>query len=346
MATSVQIRTPTYIDGLTYAGQDDRLHTGLLLSGLGGASGNPIGTGSGVRDATGNPLQVSVTSGLSVQVNAGAAAIQGSAALNAGVYTAESDTTVTLTCTAADTVNPRIDSVCMTVTDNGDATSTADIQIIAGTPASSPSAPSLPANSLLLCNITVPANAVTLVSGNLSDQRTFIAAAGGIKPVLNSGFYPTVGSSAMYMHDISTGRLLWAPNGSVFAPRTAPFADVWSGIISSTTVSSTTYVSVCSVTVTVDGHTSVNLTASWGWVGATAAVGNACNLSIFRGTGEVNGIALVSQAANVAISGGSWVYQDVTPAAGTYTYALKISNQGAGSYTLHTASLLAQAAHP
>lgn len=348
MTSSAPMRAMWAADGVQVAGQDLRLGA---ISGLLSPLGNPSTTnnlaiGSGVRDGTNGPLQVAVSSGLSVSVNTGFAAIQGSAAANAGAYMCTLDSAATLTCNAADPVNPRIDTVAVVVTDNGNNTSNAVVEIVTGTPAPSPSAPVLPANSLALCNVTVPANATTLNASNLLDQRTFMVGAGGIKPVANSSQYPAESPGASYIHDNSLGRLLWCPNGTIMAPRVAAFPDVWSGIISSTITNSTTYVTVCSINVTVDGHTSVNLTASWGWLGATAAVGNACNLAIFRGSGELNGIALVSQAANVALSGASWVYQDTTPAAGTYTYSLRISNQGAGTYTLHTASLLAQAAHP
>lgn len=343
MTTSVQIRTPAYGDGLTYAAQEDRLHTGLLLDALGGATGNALGVGSGVRDATGNPLQVSVTSGLSVQVNTGAAAIQGSAAANSGTYTAVSDTVVTLTCTAADTVNPRIDSVCLTVTDNGDATTTAVIQIVAGTPASSPSAPSLPANSLLLCNITVAANATALTSGNLSDQRRFTAATGGIQPVLNSGFYPTVGSSAMYLHDISTGRLKRMNSSSgIVAPSVVGFAPVSAGPDSITAFSST-YVPIVTATVTVDGSTSVKLIASWSYVDSTTVAGNKGWLTFFRGSTLLRKIQIESWGTNAQLDGGTAVYVDPAPAAGTYAYSFQVATQGSGAFAPHDTYLYVEA---
>lgn len=343
MTLSQQIRTPSYGDGLTYAGQDLRLITALLLDALGSSSGNALGIGTGVRDATGNPLKVAVASGLSVTVNAGAAAIQGSAALNAGAYTAVSDSTVTLTCSAADTVNPRIDSVCVTVTDLGSSSSNAVVQIITGTPASSPSAPALPSNSVLLCNITVAANATTLSSGNLSDQRQFIAANGAIKPVLNSGLYPTVGGSSMYFHDLALGRLKRLnSSGVVVAPSTVAFAPV-TAASGNATANSTTLVNACSATVTVDGNTTVKLTVSWKYINTSSTTaGNGCVISATRGSTVFAQTIKYARMANDTLDGGGITWFD-TPAAGTYTYNIGISTQGAGTFTLNSANLQLEA---
>ncbi len=238
MAQSAPARAFTWGDGLQVAAQDIRLgQLAALLSGLGSGT-SPLQSGSGVRDGNGNPLQVSVVSGLSVLVNTGFAAIQGSAAANSGVYGFTLDSAATLTCSAADLVNPRIDSVIALITDNGNNTSTATVNIVTGTPAGSPSPPTLPANSLLLCNITVPANATSLTSGNLADKRSFLAGAGGIMPVRNSGAYPSSGPASAYLHNIATGRLLHWNGSAVVAPAVAAFAPVSASATSSVSIPS------------------------------------------------------------------------------------------------------------
>jgi hypothetical protein len=343
MTLSVATRIPTYGDGLTYAAQDDRLRTALLLTELGNNSGsNTLGIGSGVRVAAGSPLKVSVASGLSVTVNTGCAAIQGSAALNSGAYTVVLDSTATLTCTAADTVNPRIDAVCLTVTDNGDNTSTSVVQIVTGTPASSPSAPSLPANSLRLANITVAANASTLSSGNISDQRQFLAATGGIKRVLSSAFYPTAGDSSQYLHDANQGRMKWWSGSSVQAPKVAAFAPAFDG---PHTVSATgTAQTVAAATVTVDGSTNVEVSFTYNYISsAGTGAGNACSLNFMRGSTNLRTVVKTCAGPDQNIDGGTITIVDRTPAASTYAYSVTVANQGAGTYAVQAGSIVVKA---
>jgi hypothetical protein len=90
-----------------------------------------------------------------------------------GTYVGYNDATTILTVTTANATNPRIDLVCMTVNDAfySGSTNNVVLQIIAGTPAASPVAPTLPANSISLATIAVAANASNIVSGNITDTR-------------------------------------------------------------------------------------------------------------------------------------------------------------------------------
>lgn len=343
MATSVTMRDVVWCDGVTVPGQDIRLaQVAALLSGHGGASGNALGIGSGVRDGDGDPLKVAVATALSVTVNPGYACVQGSAAANSGAYACTLDTAATLTCQTADLVNPRVDTVCVTVTDDGTSASSALVQVVTGTPAPSPAAPTLPANSLALCSITVPANATSLSAGDLADVRTFTAGPGGIKPVASSAYYPAVGTAAMYLHDLSTGRLRRSTgSGGTVAPSTVGFAPVAVGP-DSTTAFDSTYVNIVSATVTVDGATSVKLTASWTYVDTTTVAGNKGLLSFFRGSTLLRSVQLHSWGTNAQLSGSSAVYIDPAPAAGTYTYSLQVSALS-GAFAPHDVYLYVEA---
>lgn len=335
MALSFTTRIFATGDGFTYAGNDQRLTVSAVSSGVGGAS-NPLATGSGVRPGSGNPMQVTVSSGLSVTVNTGYAQIQGSSAANAGVYTVTLDSVPTLTCNAADTVNPRIDSVCVTVTDLGTSSSTSEVQIITGTPSASPAAPSLPADSLLLCNITVPANATTLTSGNLSDQRVFYTTAGGVTQVLSSAFYPTTGEPGEWVYDHAANRFRMTNGSGTSAPRVAAFPPVQAGPNSVTGGGSA--VTIVSQTITVDGSTSVKCVLTWGYiVTSSTGAGNGCTLAALRGSTNVGAITKYCTGTNSFIDGGSMIYVDNTPAAGTYTYSFTVQNQGAGNFAPHNA---------
>jgi hypothetical protein len=90
-----------------------------------------------------------------------------------GVYMAYNDATTTLTVSTANPSNPRIDIVVVTVNDAYYTGSLNNVtfQVIAGTAAASPVAPSTPANSLLLATIAVGAGVTSIVTANITDNR-------------------------------------------------------------------------------------------------------------------------------------------------------------------------------
>ncbi len=93
-----------------------------------------------------------------------------------GTYVGYNDAQVTLTITTANPTNPRIDLVCMTVNDSFYTGSSNNVvlQVVAGTPAGSPVAPSLPANSISLATVAVAAGALSINSGNITDTRVLV----------------------------------------------------------------------------------------------------------------------------------------------------------------------------
>lgn len=111
--------------------------------------------------------------GMSVRVAAGWAAIVGTTQANMGVYTAYNDAQQVLTITTADPTNPRIDRVVVTVQDAYYTGAYNDVifQVVAGTPAGSPSAPATPANSISLATIAVGAAVTQINTGNITDTR-------------------------------------------------------------------------------------------------------------------------------------------------------------------------------
>jgi hypothetical protein len=111
--------------------------------------------------------------GMSVRVASGWAAIVGTTTSNMGVYTIFNDAIDTLTITTADPTNPRIDRVCATVRDAFYSGANNDVifQVIAGTPAGSPVAPALPANSISLATVAVGAAVTQINTANITDTR-------------------------------------------------------------------------------------------------------------------------------------------------------------------------------
>lgn len=111
--------------------------------------------------------------GMSVLVAAGWGAIVGTTQANMGVYQFYNDASTVATITTANPSNPRIDRVCITVSDayyTGSLNQVA-INVVAGTPAASPTAPAIPANSISLATIAVAAGATSILTANITDTR-------------------------------------------------------------------------------------------------------------------------------------------------------------------------------
>jgi len=330
MATSATLRQPPWLDGVTFASQDARLATvGGLLASAGSSGTTGIAARPGVRPGVGSPLLVSASSGMNITVNNGVAFVQGSAALDSGLWALVLDTVTTLTVTAADPSSPRIDNVCLTVVDNGNNTSTFVVQIQAGTPASSPAAPALPGNSLLLATIQVNAGATSITGGNITDQRLFTAALGGILRCASPAQYPGSGPESQYLHDDSTHRLRRLNgSGGTVPPQVAPFAAVSAKVTSPVTCTSNTVKQlVASVTVTVDGATQVKVNASWPYIAAlSASVGDEVMMLLWRDSTQIKSLLQFrAQSANVNMDGHA-IEAVETPPAGTHTYALYMLN--------------------
>jgi hypothetical protein len=152
---------PSWLQAGSYPAQYDRLTAQALW-----ATTGIIGSSS---------LAVTANSpaGMSVRIASGWAAVVGTTTSNMGVYTIFNDATVVQTITTADPTNPRIDLVCATVRDAYYSGANNDVifQVIAGTPAGSPVAPSLPANSISLATVLVGAAVTQINSGNITDTR-------------------------------------------------------------------------------------------------------------------------------------------------------------------------------
>jgi len=114
--------------------------------------------------------------GMSVRVASGWAAIIGTTTTDMGVYSLYNDALATLTITTADPTNPRIDLICATVRDAFYSGAFNDVifQVIAGTPAGSPVATALTANSISLATVAVGAAVTQINSGNITDTRVAV----------------------------------------------------------------------------------------------------------------------------------------------------------------------------
>lgn len=159
------VRTPpSWLQNGSHPAENDRLTTQALWA------------TTGIIKATSLAVTQNSPAGLSVLVASGWAAIVGTTQANMGTYVGYNDATTVLSITTADPTNPRIDLVCMTVQDAYYTGSLNDVilQVVAGTPAGSPVAPTLPANSISLATVAVGAGATSITNANITDTRVLV----------------------------------------------------------------------------------------------------------------------------------------------------------------------------
>lgn len=172
---------------------------------------------AGVGSATDYAVAQNTTPNLTVQVAAGDAYVTCYNA-SGGLYHVFNDGTQSATITAAHATLPRRDLVVVRVQDQeqSGATNTADVFVVAGTPAAVPVDPSLPAGAsyLTLARVAVAAAATTITSANITDLRTYAHSAGGLQ-VVTSGTRPASAYEGQQVYESDTDRVvLW--NGSAW----------------------------------------------------------------------------------------------------------------------------------
>jgi hypothetical protein len=152
---------PSWLQNGSHPAENDRLTTQAFWA------------QTGVRRTNDLTVSQSGTPAMSVSIAAGWAVIVGDYTTNMGAYVAFNDATVTATITTADATNPRIDRVCLTVNDSAytGAINNVAVNIVAGTPAGSPVAPSTPVNSISLATVAVGAGVTTIINANITDTR-------------------------------------------------------------------------------------------------------------------------------------------------------------------------------
>jgi hypothetical protein len=162
----------------------------------GGVVGAPDGTALKV---TGD------STGMNVKVAAGTGIVRGHMIIN--------DATATVTITAANASNPRIDSIVANLDPSANSIT---LIAVAGTAAATPVAPTLTQTDaavwqMKLADVYVAANATSISAGNVTDARTF---AGNDLGVWTTSNRPT-GSTGLAGFNTSTG-LLEAYNGTAW----------------------------------------------------------------------------------------------------------------------------------
>jgi hypothetical protein len=159
------VRTPpSWLQNGSHPAENDRLTTQALWA------------TTGIINNASLLVHQNTPAGLSVVVDSGWAAIVGTTQANMGTYVTYNDASLVLSLNTADPTNPRIDLVCATVNDayyTGSLNNVV-IQVVAGTPAGSPVAPTLPANSITLATVAVGAGATAITNANITDTRVLV----------------------------------------------------------------------------------------------------------------------------------------------------------------------------
>jgi len=160
------LRTPpSWLQNGSHPAENDRL-----------TAVNVLWRNAGVVDYGAMTVTQTGTPSMAVNISSGHAVIAGSQTSNQGFYTAYNDATASVSIATASPSLPRIDRIVVAVQDSyygGTANNQVIFQAVTGTPNASPVAPSAPVNSLTLAYVAVAANATSIVTGNITDQRTF-----------------------------------------------------------------------------------------------------------------------------------------------------------------------------
>lgn len=258
---------------------------------------------------------------MSVDVAAGAAWVAGDDDADAQpTYRLRNDATVNVTIEAADATNPRIDLVVARVYDSQFAgvSDTGTIEVVKGTAAGSPSAPSLPNNAIELAQVAVAAAATSIVTADITDSRTRASVGGGLAQAEGGapGYgtalpaSPSDGDEFVLVDDVDTPSFQWrfrynAGSSSPYKWEFVGGAPLYDELATSATISSgSTYADYNSgkpaVTVPVEGDYIAEFGAT---IGTTSATAESTNVAVKVGasaTDDANSVQFTDNVATTA----------------------------------------------
>lgn len=153
------INPPAWLQAGSYDARTDRTMVGNMIK------------SPGVVSPTDIAITQSVTPGMSVVASSGGGYVtRPGNDLLFGVYAVRNDGNYTKTITASHATLTRIDLIVLRVYDAqyAGASNLADIEVIPGTPAGSPVAPTMPDAAIELARVTVAGGATSIVNANIS----------------------------------------------------------------------------------------------------------------------------------------------------------------------------------
>lgn len=159
------LNDPLWQQNLSYSGTEDRTLAAAIFRGGVISAGDLKVT---QRAAGTNP---------SVDIAAGVCAIPGTDAVGQGTYLCSNTAVVNLSIGAAPSAgNIRLDLVIAEVRDadvNAGANNDWQLRVVAGTPASTPTEPSLPVSAIPLALVTVASGTAAITNAMIANRRTF-----------------------------------------------------------------------------------------------------------------------------------------------------------------------------
>lgn len=177
----------------------------------GGMQPTTGGGGHGVCRPTDLLTTQNGTPNMSVNVAGGLALVRGTENTHQGVYAFYNDGTVNLAISAADPTNPRRDAAVVRVRDAAYSGASNDVAlvVVTGTPAASPSDPTLPANALVLDRVAVSAADTSITNAEITRLAPRAAALGG-RIACTSSTRPTGGalSAGVEIIELDTQRIM------------------------------------------------------------------------------------------------------------------------------------------
>lgn len=272
MATSISCNTPLWVDGPPIDAQAPLRQYDIGSRVYNAGTTGAVQIPGGVFPGNG-AMFVTAGSGMSVSVAAGFCCVPNSSSALQGGYIFGLLNAGTLTIAAADPANQRDDLIVARVYDTGTAASSCDVEVVTGTASPSPALPVVPANSIPLAFVQVPAGSSSVTSANVGDLRSFVVAPGGVLPIQSASSAPAAPASQI-MYDISTGTLVQGTGsaGSVSPIPVLPWAPVVSVTTSpvSDSASRGSLTQITTASVTTDGATDIEV--YYKWPGLTASV--------------------------------------------------------------------------
>lgn len=275
--------TPSFVQAGSHPAEETRLMVASLVgASTGSFSGGVASADSAHGVALTSDLAVTAngTPNMSVNIAAGGAFIRNTESANGGAYHLWNDATLNLEIAAADATNARRDLVIAQVRDAAysGASNDARIIVVTGTPAASPSDPSLSSypNALVLARVAVTFGATSITSGNITDLRTLANVRSELPVVASTTardqFIPSPGDGqAVYVNTGTASESLYFYNGTSWK---LPWAMPW-GVVAATSggTSSRGYASTTS--------SSSTTTSTTDWSGLTVTF-DAVNNRIYR----------------------------------------------------------------
>lgn len=234
--------------GPTHTAEQMRTYIGSLTNGL-GVGGSVVRTRGGVVPQLGTAMVVTQngTPNMSVNVGAGVIFIEGTESSSQGMYVARALTVTNLTiATAPGAGLNRIDLVVAKVQDTiySGATDAWSLAVVTGTAAASPAAPTAPNNALILAQVFVGALVTSIVTGNITDKRFFMAAAGANIPCTTTT-RPTVLYDGLSIFEYDSNLYSWT-DGANWFPQSqwVQGQNIWAIPTTANAFSSTSYVNL------------------------------------------------------------------------------------------------------